>query len=473
LNAKQEYIRARRDHWTRISLAGETDRKPSRSYRKCLSRIFRNLAAPQHSVLELGCGRGDLLAALQPARGVGVDFCPEKIDEAREKYPEIEFVCSEVSVFECSEKIDFVILSDILSDVWDIQDLFSQMKNWCHPRTRIILNSYSRVWQLPVIIARKLGLATPMPEQNWLTRDDLINLLHLEGYEEISFNGEILIPFDIPILQNLCNRYLARIFPLKYLALTDVIVARPSGPIISDDALVSVVVPARNEQGNIRHIFDRIPQIGGGVELIFVEGGSTDGTYAAIENEISARPDIDAVLFKQAGTGKGDAVRKGFAEARGEVLMILDADLTVSPEELPRFFRTLANGRAEFVNGVRLVYPQEDEAMRFLNFLGNKFFSLAFSWLLNRPIKDTLCGTKVLTKYDYERISANREYFGDFDPFGDFDLIFGAVKLSLKFADLPVHYGERNYGETNISRWSHGLLLIKMFFFALRKIKFT
>jgi glycosyltransferase involved in cell wall biosynthesis len=212
--------------------------------------------------------------------------------------------------------------------------------------------------------------------------------------------------------------------------------------------------------------------MGGGVELIFVEGGSTDGTYEAIEQEIETRTGVEARLFRQSGKGKGDAVRKGFSEANGEVLMILDADLTVSPEELPRFFRALAEGRAEFVNGVRLIYPQEDEAMRFLNFLGNKFFSVAFSWLLNVSIKDTLCGTKVMTKSNYEKIAANRGYFGEFDPFGDFDLIFGAAKLNLKFSDLPVHYQERTYGDTNISRWSHGWLLLKMFFFALRKIKF-
>jgi hypothetical protein len=347
------------------------------------------------------------------------------------------------------------------------------MHDWCNPSARIILNFFSRVWQAPIVLARNLGLATPMLVQNWLTSDDLVNLLQLEGYEVIAKRGEILIPFNIPILQEVGNRYLARMFPMKYLTLTHFIVARPLESTISDDSTVSVVIPARNEEGNIKQIFDRVPVMGGGTELIFVEGGSTDGTTAAIEHEISIRPEIEARLFRQSGRGKGDAVRKGFAEAKGDVLMILDADLTVSPEELPRFFKVLDEGRAEFVNGVRLVYPQQDRAMRFFNFLGNKFFSLAFSWLLSRPIKDTLCGTKVLTRKDYQRIAANRYYFGDFDPFGDFDLIFGAARLNLKFADLPVRYGERIYGKTNISRWKHGWLLLKMFFYALRKIKFV
>jgi len=140
---------------------------------------------------------------------------------------------------------------------------------------------------------------------------------------------------------------------------------------------------------------------------------------------------------------------------------------------LHRFFKVLVKGKGEYVNGVRLVYPMEDRAMRFFNFLGNKFFSLAFSWLLGRSIKDTLCGTKVMTRRNYEAIAANRTYFGEFDPFGDFDLIFGAAKLNLKFVDLPVRYRQRIYGDTNISRWSHGWLLLKMVVFAMHKIKFV
>jgi glycosyltransferase involved in cell wall biosynthesis len=236
---------------------------------------------------------------------------------------------------------------------------------------------------------------------------------------------------------------------------------------------VSVVVAARNEEGNVENIFDRVPQMGGGTELIFVEGHSKDDTYGAIERAIAARPGTTAKLFRQPGKGKGDAVRKGFAEATGDVLMILDADLTVPPEDLPRFYDALVSGKGEFVNGVRLVYPMEERAMRPLNLIGNKFFSLAFSWLLAQPIKDTLCGTKVLRRADYEMIVANRAYFGDFDPFGDFDLIFGAAKLDLKIVDLPIRYRERVYGDTNIHRWSHGWLLLRMVAFAARRIKFV
>jgi glycosyltransferase involved in cell wall biosynthesis len=235
---------------------------------------------------------------------------------------------------------------------------------------------------------------------------------------------------------------------------------------------VSIIVPARNEAGNIAQIFDRTPKMGQGTELVFVEGHSRDDTYAVIAQQITAHPECRCQLLRQTGVGKGDAVQLGFANASGEILMILDADLTVPPEDLPRFYEALWAGKGEFVNGVRLVYPLEKQAMRFLNLVGNKFFSLAFAWLLGQPIKDTLCGTKVLWKADYELIVANRAYFGDFDPFGDFDLLFGAAKLGLKIVDIPVRYRERTYGTTNIQRWKHGWLLLRLVLFAAGRIKF-
>ena len=211
--------------------------------------------------------------------------------------------------------------------------------------------------------------------------------------------------------------------------------ARPEP--VPEQPFVSVVIAARNESGNIKSLFERTPKMGGKTEIVFVEGHSKDDTYAAIEREMAAHPSIPSQLFRQTGIGKADAIRLGFEKARGDVLMILDADMTVPPEDLPRFYEALVSGKGEFINGVRLVYPMEKEAMRTMNLFGNKFFSMAFSWLLGQPIKDTLCGTKVLWNKDYELIAANRSYFGDFDPFGDYDLIFGAAKLNLKIIRPP------------------------------------
>jgi len=281
-------------------------------------------------------------------------------------------------------------------------------------------------------------------------------------------------PFRTPLIDTLCNRYLVKLWPFRHFGITNFIVGRPKpkapeGP----EPIVTVVVAARNESGNIAAIFDRVPAMGGGTELIFVEGNSKDDTYECIAREMEKRQRPLTRLFKQPGKGKGDAVRMGFANASGELLMILDADLTVPPEDLPRFYEAWRFGHGEFVNGVRLVYPMNEGAMRFFNLLGNKFFSLVFSWLLSQSIKDTLCGTKVLSKKDYDMIVANRAYFGDFDPFGDFDLIFGAARLNRKIVDLPIRYRERTYGETNIQRWSHGWLLLRMVVFAMRRIKFV
>jgi glycosyltransferase involved in cell wall biosynthesis len=316
-------------------------------------------------------------------------------------------------------------------------------------------------------------LSKPLLDQNWLTVEDLGGLLELGDAHVIRSWPEVLCPLPIPVLGTIANRYLAKLWPFRLFDLTNVLVARPFPSVARREPTVSVVIPARNEAGNIPRLLSDVPDMGAGTELIFVEGHSSDGTYEAIEREILKHPHRRARLFRQTGRGKGDAVRLGFSEANGDVLMILDADLTVPPDDLPRFYDALRAGKGEFLNGVRLVYPMERQAMRFFNLIGNKFFSLAFSWLLGQPLKDTLCGTKVLWKADYRRIAANRAYFGNFDPFGDFDLLFGAARLSLKIVDIPVRYRERTYGETNIQRWRHGWLLLKMVIFAARRIKFT
>ena len=328
---------------------------------------------------------------------------------------------------------------------------------------------------MPFWIARKLRLAKPALFGNWLTVADIKGLLSLADFEVIRHWEEMIWPMRTPVIDTLLNRFVAKIWPFKLFALTNIIIAKPcaDNAVLPGAPKVSVIVPARNEAGNIARIFASVPEMGGGTELIFVEGHSTDDTYQTIEKAINANPHRPSQLLRQEGKGKCDAVRLGFQHARGEILMILDADLTVPPADLPRFYEVLVSGKAEFVNGVRLVYPMEKEAMRFLNILGNKFFSLAFSWLLGQPIKDTLCGTKVLWKADYERIAANRSYFGDFDPFGDFDLLFGAAKLNLKICEVPIRYRERTYGTTNIQRWQHGWLLLRMVCFAALRIKFV
>jgi SAM-dependent methyltransferase len=446
------------------------------AYHRRLGEVYRFLVSPNQRVLELGCGEGDLLAALQPAEGVGVDFSAGMLEIARSRHPGLKFVQTDVhDLSGLKGPFDAVILSDLVNDLWDVQQVLAQARRLCSPRTRLILNCHSHLWQPVLWTAQRLRLATPMLGQNWLTVEDIYNLLLLADFEPIRHWPEVLFPLPIPLLNSLCDRFLARTWPFRHLALSNFVVARPRVTEVprTRRPSVTVVVPARNESGNIAAIFERLPKMGSRTELIFVEGHSRDDTWDAIQREIAAHPRQPARLFRQSGIGKADAVRKGFTEAKGEVLMILDADLTVPPEDLSRFYEAIVSNRGEFINGVRLVYPMERQAMRALNLLGNKFFSLVFSWMLGQPIKDTLCGTKVLWREDYERIAANRSYFGEFDPFGDYDLIFGAAKQNLKIVDLPIRYRERTYGTTNIQRWKHGWLLLRMVLFAARRLKFV
>lgn len=470
------YQATRVAHWDAVARSGRNTPAPARSYHRRLESIYRFLVPPGLRVLELGCGEGHLLASLRPSEGTGVDFSPAMIASAREQHPELRFIVSDAhDLGELNSTYDVIVLSDLLHDVWDVQGLLAGLHRLSHSGTRVITNFYSRLWEAPLGLAARLGLARPVLQQNWLTVADVMNLFHLSNFRVVKSWQEVLSPIDVPLVTPFCNRVLARFWGFRHLALANFVVARPIGvPAQSERApKVSVVVPARNEAGNVPAIFARTPEMGSGTELIFVEGHSSDETHAAIERAIQANPHRSARLLSQDGSGKGSAVRQGFAAATGDILMILDADMTVPPEDLPRFYEALTSGKGEFVNGVRLMYPMEEKAMRFANLIGNKFFSVAFSWLLGQSIKDTLCGTKVLRREAYQAIAANRAYFGDFDPFGDFDLLFGAAKLGLEIVELPIRYRERTYGTTNIQRWRHGWLLLKMCFFAAGRIKFV
>ena len=471
--AAREYQAKRKAHWDSIARKMDAWSSKGAFYHKRINQVYRFLVPEGLRVLDIGCGTGDLLASLKPSHGVGIDFSGEMVRRARERHPELQFIECDAHTMPLDEKFDVIILSDFLNDLWDIQHIFKQLAKLSNQDTRIIMNLFSRLWELPLLMTQSLGLSTRTLPQNWLTVEDICNMLSLTGFELVSHWQEVLWPVDTPFLADVMNRFLVKIWPFKMFALSNFIIARarPDKGDVEKEPVVSVIVPARNEEGNIDEIFERVPEMGGGTELIFVEGNSKDATYETIERAIRNHPERTCKVFRQTGKGKGDAVRMGFQHASGDFLMILDADMTVPPEDLPRFYEAILSGKGEFINGVRLVYPMEKQAMRYLNLLGNKFFSLAFSYLLGQPIKDTLCGTKVLSRTNYDKIAKNRAYFGDFDPFGDFDLLFGAAKLNLKIVEVPVRYRERKYGETNIDRWRHGFLLLKMTLFALKKIK--
>ncbi len=455
-------------------LAPERDawKEKNRYYYEDRERYMRFLVPEGAEVLELGCGTGDLLHALRPSRGVGVDFSSAMLRRAREKHPELEFVESDIEEpGGVHGTFDFLILDDVIGHLQDVQAALRGLRPFCRADTRVIITYYNFLWEPVLKLGERLGRKMPQDHQNWLATEDIANLLHLERFEVVKSECRLLLPKRIPWLGGRINRCVGSLPGLRKLSLCRYVVARPLGLREEESYSTTILVPARNEEGNVEDAVKRIPPFGGHQEIIFVEGGSTDNTRREIERVIEAYPEKDIKLALQTGKGKGDAVRTGFSRASGDILMILDGDLTVQPEDLPRFYHAIAGDLGEFINGCRLVYPMDREAMRFLNLVGNKFFSVMFTWILNQRFKDTLCGTKVLFRGDYLKIRAERGYFGDFDPFGDFDLIFGAVKRNLKVVEVPIRYRERTYGSTNISRFRHGWLLLRMTLFAYRKIK--
>lgn len=454
-----------------LAARDERSKPLARGYHQLVEFVHRAIVRPDSSVLELGAGSGDLLAALSPSVGVGVDVSAGMVALARIRHPELQFEQARAESIALDRTFDYILLSDLVPYVDDLLELFRSVRRHSRHDTRVVIHSYSQLWRPILRLLELLGIKSRTPTRNWVTQDDVEHLLELAGLEMVTMTRRILLPLRIPFVSAFLNGVVANLWGFRHLCLTFWIVARPSPTGERRPLSVSIVVPARDEAGMVERIVAETPELGTACELIFVEGHSRDGTRDAIERQIELHPERTIRLLRQTGTGKGDAVRLGFANARNDVLMILDADLTVRPSELASFLEAIETGRAEFVNGSRLVYGLAPGAMRYLNLVGNKVFSLIFSALLDQQIKDTLCGTKALERRRYEQIAAGRSYFGDFDPFGDFDLLLGATRLSLKIVDLPVRYQTRSYGETKISRFRHGFLLAQMAFFAFWKLK--
>ena len=440
------------------------------AYRRLLAHYLNLVIPVSAELLEIGCGNGQLLDLLKCRSKTGIDASASQISEARKNCAGAALFCGDACDLSLDSSFDVVLVSDTLNYCGDAQALSEAARRFARPGARLVITTYNTLWRPLLSLLSFLGFRSPQPNLNWLSVDDVRNIVELAGWEIIKSDGCILLPVPLPFLSGLVNRWLAPVVP--FFCLVNIMVARRAEKMPGEPS-VSIVIPARNEAGNIPAAVERIPVMAPDMEYIFIEGHSTDSTWEEIQKVQAAHPDKKIQIARQTGKGKGDAVRLGFSMAGGDILMILDADLTMPPEDLPKFYRALVEGRCEFANGCRLIYPMEERAMRFLNLCANKLFGILFSWLLGQQVKDTLCGTKVLSRANYEAIAKNRRYFGDFDPFGDFDLLFGADKLNLKIRDIPVRYRERTYGETNIHRFRHGLLLFRMVAFAARKLKFV
>ena len=439
-------------------------------------RYLRFIIPEGARVLDLGCGTGSLLSALKPSRGVGVDFSPAMIGKAKVAYPNLEFVLGDIenprTLASIEGEFDFIVLSDTIGSLEDIEETLRGLHPLCSTGTRLVIAYFSPLWEPLINVGSMVGWRMPQPSVNLITSIDFLNIMDLSEFEPIRIETRQLIPYDLFGIGRLVNRFIAPLPGVRRLCLRTYLVARSLRAQRPAELSTTILIPCRNESGNIERAIKEMPRFGCGQEIIFVEGNSSDDTYEEclrVKKAYEGRWDIK--VLKQDGKGKGDAVRKGFDNASGDILMILDADLTVPPAALPKFYRAITSGKGEFINGTRLVYPMENEAMRFLNHIANRTFAKIFSYLLNQRFTDTLCGTKVLTQTAYRQIVAGRQYFGDFDPFGDFDLIFGAAKQSQRIVEVPVHYKARTYGETQISRFRDGWLLIRMVLFAFKKLK--
>ncbi|MBS0150772.1 MAG: glycosyltransferase [Nitrospira sp.] len=463
--------KAIRDHFDACAPRRLSWEQKARVYYEDQTRYLRLLVPERVRVLEIGSGIGNLLAALKPSRGLGIDLSPAMVNEATQRHPTLEFRVEDVETLQLDERFDFIILADVVGHLLDVQTAFKRLRRLCTPQTRVVVSSRNHLWEPIVRLCEQLGLKTPQREHSWLSPADLTNLLYLADFDVVKVERRLLLPLRIPFLAPLCNRLLAYLPGFRGLCLSHYVIARARLRRPERPYSTTIVIPCRNEQGNIDAVLRRIPQFGGRQEIIFVDGHSTDGTADEIARVTAFYPGRSIKLLVQDGQGKGDAIRKGFAHAMGDILMTLDADATMPPEALPKFYEAIASGKGEFIVGCRLIYPQEGQAMRLVTLLGNKIFGVVFSWLLNQRIKDTLCGTKVLFRRDYERLLANRPYFGEFDPIGDFDLLFGASKLNLQIVEIPVRYEARTFGSATIRRAAQGWLLLKMAVYGFLRLK--
>lgn len=372
------------------------------------------------------------------------------------------------------DECNLTILNGTLNYHSDIQDLFYNLYKSMNRRDRIVSICYNSYFSWLYKIATVLKLRTKKQQTSFFTENDIENFCKLTNFEIVKTKYALLIPFWIPIVSTLINKIASLLPIIRNFSLVSIYMMRPVKKYEHNPKL-SVVIPARNEEENLVTIIDEIQKMEDiPLEIIFVEGHSQDKTWDVIQNNLTKykdKPLLDVKGFQQTGVGKNDAVKLGFENCTGEVITILDADKTVDPAELYKFYTAYRDGKGDFINGCRLVYPMETEAMRFLNLLGNAFFAKTVGHVSSLNISDSLCGTKMMAKKDHDRLIEWRKDFGDIDPFGDFDLLLFAGVVGLGSVDISIRYRSRTYGSTQISRFIHGFKLLQIVVYSFFKVK--
>ena len=433
-----------REYFERLAPRWEQWQKKNYFYHRAMRHLVGGMVPPGAQVLELGSETGEMLVSLRPGCGIGLNVAPAFTDRAREKYPQLEFYTVEVDSAKLPREFQpqYVVMTNMLDYVYDVWDMLEDLKALVSEQTLLVITTNNPLWAPLLRLASKLRLRIPDSPRNFITNKDICSVLNLQGYDIVEEGLTLPVPKRIPLLGALLNAVLPELPVLRFTSSIQYIAARPrlARPALS----CSVVVPCHNEAENIAECVRRVPNMGAWTEIVVVDDGSTDGTAEKVK-ELMAEDSRVRLIILEKNQGKAGAVRAGFEAARGDVLMILDADMAVTPEELPKFLTPLQQGTADFVNGTRLIYPMQGRAMKMLNYLGNKAFCYLASWAIRQRVSDTLCGTKAFLKRDYLRMP-----LGGNERWGDFDLLFGAARLRLRILEIPVHYTERRAGASKM-----------------------
>lgn len=421
------------------------------------------------TVLDIGCGTGDLLNSLSPSFGVGIDFSFEMVKIASHKYPKLHFQVMDAHNLQLDRTFEYVVMSNLVGYSEDIWQVFRELAKVSNRRTQIIITNYNYLWQPFMAIAEKLKVKMPDKIQNWLPQEFIKQFLYLAGFEVVKSGKYLHSPLNLGILGKIINIVLSNIPILDRFALIEYIIARPVffGAEKHKEIPISIIIPTHNEAGNIKHIVDNMPQIGSKMEMVFVDLPGEDATEDVIKQMI--KENKGKILLKyvkqREKTGKIGALRQGILEANGEIIIIYDADATVPPEDLEKVYLALIERKADFINGTRLVYPTEKGAMRFANHLGNTFFAKLFTWSLGQHFTDTLCGTKGFWRQDFMDFEKSKTGYDNFDLFGDFYLLLSAYRKNLRIAEVPVRYKTRRYGDTKMNRLKNGFRFFVMYLY--------
>lgn len=441
-------------------------------YYRELARMLGGIIPADVSLAQLGAENGHLLSLLTAAEKTAIESDEALLEEGRRLRQDIRFLKADFWNLAAPQTYEYVLLAEVTDSMRDVDVVLTGLRDLLNPEGRLVIVTRSSWWRPLFALAKRLPLIKTQPRFKGLLRlRDMHNMLRISGFEVVHYGRGVLCPVYIPLISWFLNRVLARVAPFQWFGAAQYIVARPVR-VVAREASVSVIIAARNERGNIERLVERVPEFGKELELVFVEGNSRDGTWdeiVRVQKAYEGRRRI--VALQQEGRGKWDAVKKGFSIATGELLMILDADMTVPPEDLPRFYRVFAEGHGDFINGSRMIYPMESRAMRFFNKLGNRFFAMFVGLIIRTKLSDTLCGTKVFRRSEWERMQRLPE--AGRDPFGDFEMLFGAHRLNLSIVELPVRYRDREYGETQINRWRDGWLLLKLCIHTWKSLRFT